>query len=226
MGSSRSRVFNATDTVIIGAQVSSFTYTVKQIMVSIVSPSNNILINKAPMTPGAQNPNYNYHYTYPVTNASPGLYWYYINAIWSNGKNLTYALTFDILRVTTSASGPSTVTRGASYSLTFAISVAGNEAHHIFLYADLPNGQTATSATLAGSAYGFSSAPSPTAGYTRYSVPVSYLGANLSTQVTLKISVSASAVAGQSTVYYHSTWTTWQGFAYSETPKALQETVQ
>jgi hypothetical protein len=188
------------------------------------------------MTPGAQNPNYNYQYTYPVTDASPGPYWYYITAIWSNGKNLTYALTFDILRVTTSASGPSTVTRGASYSLTFTISVAGNEAHNIFLYADLPNGQTATSATLAGSAYGFSSAPSPTAGYTRYSVPVSYLAANLpigeggstnvSTQVTLKISVSASAVAGQSTVYYHSTWTTWQGFAYSETPKALQETVQ
>ena len=237
-GSSRSRVFNATDTVIIGVKVSSFTYTVQQIAVRIVSPSNNILINKAPMTPGAQNPNYNYHYAYPVTNAGPGLYSYYISAIWSNSKNLTYANTFDILRVSASPqvsncyppqnSCPPAITRGTSYGLNFALSIQGNEVHNLIFYIDLPTGQTAPGVSSAGS--------SPIAGYTRYYVAIGYLSGglpdgeggntNISWNVGLKVDVSSSAPAGQTTVYYHPTWTTWQGFAYSDPSSPVQETVQ
>jgi len=225
LSGSAQRDFNVNDTIVVGAQVSSGINSVSRTVVTILSPSNTVLVANATMTLITGNSNYNYSYAYPVTNAGPGSYSYRIYVTWSNSKTLDYQNTFNLISVTTVASGPASVIPGTSYSLNFTVSAAGNEAHNIILYVDLPLGQTVTSVTVGGIAHSFASGTSPFTGYTRYSVNIGFLSKGGSATVSMKISVALSAPAGQINIYYHTTWTTWQGFAYSEPLRTLQEIV-
>ena len=225
LSSSAQRDFNVNDTIVVGAQVSSGVNTVSRTIVTILSPSNTVLVANATMTLVTGNSNYNYSYAYPVTNGAPGSYPYRIYVTWSNSKTLEYQNTFNLISVTTAARGPASVVPGTSYSLNFTESVLGNEAHNIVLYVDLPTGQTVTSVTVGGIAHSFASGTSPFTGYTRYSVNVGFLPKGGSAMVSMKISVALSGVTGQANIYYHTTWTTWQGFAYSEPLRTFQEII-
>ncbi len=219
------RVFNATDTVIVGAEVSQGTYTVTGIVTTIKAPSGTLLVANATMSPVSGNPGFNYSYNYIVNNGASGQYSYIIYVTFSNKKVMTYANTFNLMMVQTSASIPTAVLPGASYSANFTITVRGSEAHNIVFYLDLPQGMSLTSITLGGQAKPFSSSLSPINGYTRFAVSIGFLTSGGSVQISANVSVAANMLPQQTIIYFHTAWTTYQNYAYSEYLKAQTITI-
>jgi len=219
------RVFNATDTVIVGAEVSQGTYTVTGIVTTIKAPSGTLLEANATMSPVSGNPGFNYSYNYIVNNGASGQYSCIIYVTFSNKKVMTYANTFNLMMVQTSASIPTAVLPGASYSANFTITVGGSEAHNIVFYLDLPQGMSLTSITLGGQAKPFSSSLSPINGYTRFVVSIGFLASGGSVQISANVSVAANMLPQQTIIYFHTAWTTYQNYAYSEYLKAQTITI-